>query len=404
VIYLAYFQPYVDQSGLNLTTYVDIRDNLIAMCKNIFGQDLYLGEDTQDYQWIATVVEKIYDTLLASQLAYNNRGPATAVSTGLDGIVKINGIKRKEATYSTCPARITGNPGSIITGAIAVDKGNIKWDLPSSIIIPESGVVEGLILTCELPGPIAASPGDIIQMFNPQYGWTGITNTDSAELGSYVETDAELRLRQQISTALPSLTVLDGIKGAIAGLTGVTRSEVYENDTNLVDSRGLPPHSITVVVEGGVDQEIGNAIYIKKTPGCYTNGTTEVQIIDSNNNLMWDAFNEPVIRRFYRPTYIDIDVTINVKALNSTYTTQNTADIKSTVELYLNSLKIGSDLSLSAIWGSALSSMSDLKNPAFSIVSVTAARHGQFQGTSDIDIAFNEVTRGNVNYITVNLS
>jgi uncharacterized phage protein gp47/JayE len=219
-----------------------------------------------------------------------------------------------------------------------------------------------------------------------------------------VETDAELRLRQQISTALPSLTVLDGIKGAIAGLTGVTRSEVYENDTNLVDSRGLPPHSITVVVEGGVDQEIGNAIYIKKTPGCYTNGTTEVQIIDSNNNLMWDAFNEPVIRRFYRPTYIDIDVTINVKALNSTYTTQNTADIKSTVELYLNSLKIGSDLSLSAIWGSALSSMSDLKNPAFSIVSVTAARHGQFQGTSDIDIAFNEVTRGNVNYITVNLS
>lgn len=401
---MAYFSPFVDQSGLNLTTYVDIRDNLIAMCKNIFGQDLYLGEDTQDYQWIATVVEKIYDTLLASQLSYNNRSPATAVSTGLDGIVKINGIKRKEATYSTCPARITGNPGSIITGAIALDKGNIRWDLPSSIIIPESGVVEGITLTCELPGPIAASPGDIIQMFNPQYGWTGVTNTDSAELGSYIETDAELRLRQQISTALPSLTVLDGIKGAIAGLTGVTRSEVYENDTNLVDSRGLPPHSITAVVEGGVNQEIANAIYTKKTPGCYTNGTTEVQITDSSGNLLWDAFNNPVLRRFYRPTYVDIDITINVKALNSTYTTQNTTDIKSAVELYLNSLKIGADLSLSAIWGSALSSMSDLKNPAFSIVSVTAARHGQSQGTADIDIAFNEITRGSVDYIIVNVS
>ena len=48
--------------------------------------------------------------------------------------------------------------------------------------------------------------------------------------------------------------------------------------------------------------------------------------------------------------------------------------------------------------------MPNLKNPAFSITSVTAARHSQTQSASDIAIAFNEVTRGNVANITVNVS
>mgnify|MGYP000852364311 FL=1 len=397
-----YFEPFVDSSGLNIPTYLDIRDQLIQECKNIFGQDLYLGEDTQDYQWIAVNAEKIYDAYLLAQKVYNNRGPGTAIGGGLDGIVKVNGIKRKKAEYSTCHANVTGYAGSIITNGVVLDKGNIQWNLPVSIIIPDSGVAENLLLTCSIPGPIQADPGDIIQIYNPQYGWTGVTNTDMAELGSYVETDAELRARQQTSVALPSLTELDGIKGAIAQIERVTRYQVYENDTNQVDARGLPPHSITAVVEGGNSQTIANTIYLKKTPGCYTNGTTEIQITDSSGNLMWDAFNEPVIRRFYRPTYVDIDVTINIKALNA-YTTENTADIKTNVAEYLNSLQIGTNLPLSSIWGAALSSMSDLKNPAFSIVSLTAARHGEPQSSDDtISILFYEVARGKIDSITVN--
>jgi uncharacterized phage protein gp47/JayE len=400
---LAYFKPYIDNAGFHIPTYIDTRDDLIAQCKNIYGQDLYLGEDTQDYQWTAVNAEKIYDAFLAAQLAYNNRSPGTAVWTGLDGIVKINGIKRKSAKYSTCHANVTGVAGAIISGGVALDKGNIKWDLPTSIIIPASGVIENLLITCELTGPIEAAPGDIIQMFNPQYGWAGITNVDNAELGAYIENDGILRARQQLSTAQPSQTVLTGIEGAIAQLKGVTRYKVYENDTNLVDNNGLPPHSITCVVEGGKDQEIAYALYIRKTPGGYTNGTTEVQLEDPNGYLLYNALNEVEKRRFYRPTYVDIDVTINLKKLKG-YTSQNTVDIKSNSELYLNSLDIGTDLSLSSIWGVALSSMSDLKNPAFSITSVTAAKHGQTQNTSDIPIAFNEVVRGSIDNITVNVN
>lgn len=400
---MAYFQPYIDSSGFHIPTYVDIRDQLVTDCLNIFGQDLYLGDDSQDYQWIVTNAEKIYDAFLAAQLAYNNRSPGTAIGIGLDGIVKVNGIKRKSAKYSTCHATIAGIAGSIINNAIALDNSNIKWDLPASIIVPQSGIVENLLLTCEVPGPINAAPGDIIQMFNPQYGWTAVTNTDNAELGAYVEDNAQLRSRQQISTAQPSQTVLEGIKGAIADVKGVTRYQVYENDTNLTDSNGLPPHSITAVVEGGADQDIAQVLYIRKTPGGYTNGTTEVQLQDSNGNLIYNALNEVEVRRFYRPTYIDVDVTVNLKMLTG-YTSQNAADIKTNLVSYLNSLKIGTDLSVSSLWGISLSAMPDLKNPAFSITSLTVARHSQSPGTLDIITAFNEVVRGNADYITINPS
>lgn len=399
---MAYFQPYIDGAGLHIPTYLDIRDKLIEECKNIFGQDLYLGEDAQDYQWIAINAEKIYDAYLLAQLVYNNRGPGTAIGGGLDGIAKVNGIKRKKEEYSTCHADIIGNSGTIITGGIVVDQGNIQWNLPSSVIIPSEGKIN-VTLTCSIPGPIQAKPGDIIQIYNPTYGWTEVINTDTVELGSYFETDSELRARQQTSVALPSLTELDGIKGAIAQIRRVARCQVYENDTDQVDDKGLPPHSITAVVEGGDTQTIANTIDLKKTPGCYTNGTTEVQITDSDGNLVWDAFNKPVIRRFYRPTYVDIDVTINVKSLLA-YTDKNTENIKANVATYLSGLKIGTNLSISSIWGAALSTMSDLKSPAFSIVSVTAGRHGETQTANDISILFYEVTRGSIENITVNVS
>ena len=72
---MAYFKPYIDDSGLHIPSYVDIRDALIDDAKSIYGEDIYLGEDTMDYQYISCIAEKIYDTNCAVQLAYNNRSP-----------------------------------------------------------------------------------------------------------------------------------------------------------------------------------------------------------------------------------------------------------------------------------------------------------------------------------------
>lgn len=390
---MAYFKPYIDLTGLHMPIYGDIRDQLISDAQNIFGQDIYVGIDSQEYQFIAVIAEKIYDSFQIATMVYNNRGPNGAIWNGLDSIVKINGIKRKAATYSTCTVTISGIAGTVITNGIVTDIGSIKWDLPSTVTISILGRVD-VLATCEITGPIVSNPGDITEIFNPTYGWSGVYNSASGELGSDVEDDSLLRIRQSKSTAEPSSTMLEGTKGAIAQITKVTRSIVLENDTNIIDSNGLPPHSITAVVEGGSSTDIANAIFVHKGIGCLSNGTTIVNVTDSTGQVTAIGFDIP--------GYTDIDVVVNIKQLAG-YTTATTASIKLNLQTYLNSLEIGSNVAISSLWGVALQAMPNLAIPMFSITYITAAVHGGVQNNTDIIMNYNDVCRGDVNYITANM-
>lgn len=97
---MSYEAPYIDEAGLHIASYHDIRDSLMEDMKRIFGQDIYLENDSQDYQLISAFALMLYDTQQALLLAYNNNSPATAVGKGLDRIVALNGIHRTSARIS----------------------------------------------------------------------------------------------------------------------------------------------------------------------------------------------------------------------------------------------------------------------------------------------------------------
>ena len=50
---MSYIAPYVDDSGLHLPTYNDILEDMIASMKQIYGSDIYLGNDSADYQLLS---------------------------------------------------------------------------------------------------------------------------------------------------------------------------------------------------------------------------------------------------------------------------------------------------------------------------------------------------------------
>jgi uncharacterized phage protein gp47/JayE len=388
---MAYFQPYVDIYGIHIPTYTDIRDELIAQSKTIFGSDIYIEADSQDYQLISIFADKIYDAMQSAVLAYNNRSPVTASGIGLDTLVAINGLTRQPATYSTAVITIVGSPSTAITNGVVYDLNNIKWSLPATITIPGAGTID-VTATCQTIGSIAANANDINKIFTPTLGWTSANNASAATVGTVIESDSFLRARQAISTAQPSLSRLEGTIGAIAAVSGVTRLKVYENDTGSTDSNGILAHSISCVVEGGTDLAVATAIFNNKGIGGGTVGTTTQAVVDS--------YGVSTNIKFTRPTNKDIDVVMTVKALAG-YTTDITTLIKANIAAYLSSLEIGADVSVSSLWGIALSSMPDLKSPLFSITALTACLHSGSPGTSDIVIAHNEVARGNVSYITI---
>lgn len=377
---MPYVPPYIDNTGMHIPTYSEIRDDLIQQMKSIFGEDIYIDEDSKDYQQISIFAKKIFDTNSLGLLVYNNRTPNTAIGIGLDNLCALVGITRKPATYSTVQLTITGNAGTTITNGKATD-GTYTWNLPASVTIPDNGtiVVEA---TCDVSGSITAAANTINTIATPTFGWLSVTNTYVASAGVDVETDAELRGRYANATYQPSKTVLDGLLENIEALEGVTRSKIYENDTNEVDSNGLPAHSITAVVEGGEDKDIATAIYFKKTPGCYTNGTTSV-------DLMTLSGNEATIR-FYRPTDVNVRVKISIKQLpgyNSTYADE----IKEAVYNYLANLDIAETVYRSIIWSVAVQTMSSINSPTFSVLGVQLASGEQQFADQDIPMTFNQV-------------
>lgn len=377
---MAYTAPYIDDAGLHIPSYVDIRDDLVDQFKQIYGQDIYLENDSQDYQMISAFALKTYDTMQLLQIVYNNRSPKTAVGTALDSIVKLNGIARKAASYSTCVLTLTGDVGTVIAAGVAEDDAGNTWNLPENVAFTSSTIE--VTAQCSAIGAIEASPGTITKITNPQKGWLSVTNTVPAVAGEPIETDEQLRYRQSISVAIPSQNMVNSTIAGIASVTGVTRYKVYDNDTNETDSNGIPGHSIAAVVEGGLDEDVAEQIYLRKGPGGGTYGTTLVTYINADGL--------PNIVRFFRPAYVPIDVTVTVKK-NGTYTTAIADTIKNNVEQYINALDIGYDVLVTGILTAVAASITNVAQPEFSLQGITIGKDAGSLSTADIDILYNEV-------------
>ena len=190
---MAYFAPFIDETGLHIPTYSDIRDDLISKMKTIFGDDIYIDQDSMDYQQISIFARKIFDAYCLAQLVYNNRTPSTAIGVGLDNDVVYANIQRKPATSSTVQLTITGDSGTVINNGEASD-GTNSWLLPAIVTIPSNGTIT-VEATSKEAGNIGALPNTITQIVTPVYGWTSVTNNYAAQAGTNVETDASLRGR-----------------------------------------------------------------------------------------------------------------------------------------------------------------------------------------------------------------
>lgn len=395
---MAYFSPFIDDTGLHIPTYIDTRDRLIEEVKQIYGQDIYLDQDSADYQFISIFARKIFDAYSLAMLVYNNRTPITAIGVGLDNNVAFANIQRKGATSSVASLTLTGTAGTVISGATAIDQNDYVWDI-EDCVIGSDGTVQANA-TCQTTGSIQALPNTINRIGTPMFGWTAVTNQFAATAGNDVETDAELRGRYSYSIRTPSLTVFESIVASIQQVAEVTRVAGFENDTSATSTgteppdipAGLPPHSVTFTVEGGDDEEVAQAIYNKKTPGCYTNGTTEVQIMSESGNV--DTI------RFYRPTYVPIYASVSVRKLSG-WNDELEDRIKQNIVDYIEGLNVTEDVLISMVWSASITAMDDVKNPQYTVTAVTIGTSSGSLGSNDIDIDYDEAAQSAVANISV---
>lgn len=387
---MAYFAPYIDGSGLHIPTYQDIMDYLEEQVRLIFGNDIYLGDDAQDYQLLSVFAAKLYDVMQLAELNYNNRSPATAAGASLDTLVAINGLQRQGATASTATVQLTGTAGAVVTrGAVQQKSTGYLWSLPQTVTIGTDGTAEALA-TCQQLGPVIAVPGDLSIISTPTAGWTSVTNANAADIGRSVETDAELRARQAISVANPSQTIIESLTGGLASVPGVSLVKVYQNDTNTTDANGLPAHSIEAVVQGGDDYDIAYQINLRKDDGVSTNGEESVDVVDTAGQTHTVQFS--------KPTDTPIYVSLTVQKLTG-YKGQDS--IKTAISNYINALGIGEDVYTAAVLVAAMSSMTSISTPEFNISALTLGTSASPTGSQDISIGYRAKASCTVDNITV---
>lgn len=383
----------VDATGIHVPDFATILTYLQDQYRAIYGSDVYLGNDSQDGQFLGLLSAAINDCNAMAVQVYNSFAPSTAQGTGLSSVVKVNGIRRLIPSNSTSDVRLVGQNGALILSGIVQDDAGIDWNLPSAVVIPASGEIT-VTAVCSLAGAVNAPPGTITTIKTPTAGWQSVTNAVAATPGLPLETDPVLRQRQALSTQMPSKTILEGIVGEVLAVPDVAALRAYENESDIADSNGIPSHTISLVINGGTDAAIAQAIFNRKTPGIGTYGTTSQSIVDQ--------FGIPHTISFFRPTQAAIDLTINVKALRG-FTTAIQTNLITNVVNWINSLGIGNSVYLARAYVPA--NLYGLPgSETFELLSVTMARHGGAQAAADVALAFNEVAVTDSTKIVVHVS
>ncbi|EAW0367701.1 hypothetical protein GAP85_01545 [Salmonella enterica] len=371
----------VTAEGISAPDYQTILDTLTSYFQQIYGSDAYLEPDSKDGQMVALVALAIHDANNTAISVYNCFSPVTGYGAALTSNVKINGIARKGATNSTVDLLLTGTAGTTITNGTVKDTNNVIWRLPDSVVIGVDGTVT-VTAICSNSGAVAALAGTITIINTPTRGWTSVTNPAAATVGAPAETDAELRIRQGQSVAIPSITPFEGVDGAIANIAGVTRHKLYENDTGKTDGNGLPPHSISAIVDGGDVTEIAKTIRGNKGQGVRTWGKTSVTVPDKYGN--------PHIISFSRPTDVPVygKITLTVFA---GYTSQIGVQIQQAVADYINRLMIGDQVLLSRIYSPAnLGVVSGGNARYYDIQELLIGKSPEAVAAANINIAYDE--------------
>lgn len=369
---------YIDSTGYHFSDYPAFLAWLQNEYRAIYGADIYLEADSQDGQFLAVMAKAFYDTAALGASVYNSFSPVTAQGVGLSRNVRINGLTRRLPTFSTVTLTLVGQAGTVITGGIATDSLQQKWDIPTTTI-PGGGTIT-VAATAQVAGAVTAAPATITTIFTPTRGWQTVNNVGAAVPGVPVETDAELRLRQAASTANPSLTVLDGTVGGVANLTGVTKVKGYENDTGITDGNGIPAHSISIVVQGGVSQDIADTIGVHKTPGTGTFGDTTV--------LTYDAHGMPLNISFERAVTATVQAEITIAA-GVGWSTDFVALIQNAVAAVINAVPIGDDVLITKLYAPAYL-IGTAAGQTFDIALLEIGKNGGAVGPTNVTMDWDE--------------
>jgi uncharacterized phage protein gp47/JayE len=386
----------VTNTGFVAKTLADLQNDLREAARRVYGKQANVDPRARVGQFLDIVAERLSEAWELAEAIAGAFDPAGATGVLLDNLAALTGTTRKGAIASTCDVVFIGTngtalttgrqvgvtgtstvfettaPGTITTasawaattayaqGAIRSASGSLWYATnagTSGSTAPNGAgpFVDGTItwrslgsgsafaqVPCEATatGPLQGFAGSITTIITPVAGLASVNNPLDAIPGRNEETDAELRLRRQQEIAGIGSAPLDALWSEVSQVEGVSTCVVFENVTDVTVGT-IGPHGVEVLVEGGADGAIGEAIIAGKAAGIATYGTTSYAGTLSNG--------VGVTVNFTRPTLVSVWVGITLVKDPSSYPINGDDLVKQAIVAFGDSMALGRDVVGSAL-------------------------------------------------------
>lgn len=358
------------KNGVYVADYQEIRSAICNRFKEIYGQDIDLATTSADGIYVETLSLMINNILQSFKHFYAQLDVRTASGPYLDALCALSNVYRKSETHSTCPVSLTLDENATenyVTKSISLsDKNGNVWTCSStSDMIFEPGVAQSIVVTCEALGPVRAEPGWIDRLVSNEVVMR-ISQTVEANVGSYSESDNELRARRNSSLGATGSTVLETLVGTLLDINGINDAKIYNNDSTssitALDGTSIAQHDLYIVLRKKPNIEIADSlicqtIYEKLTPGIRTTASNGVNGIAKSYNYTSAILGQSqisVTQNVYwkQATPVKPKIEIKIKALQGYASNNNSTalTIASNVIQDLNERQLSSSITTNDLW------------------------------------------------------
>lgn len=275
-----------------------------------------LDPSTPDGLKIAHDAEIFYSLDETLQRAYNSKDPNKAKGLDLDIVCSLTGTTRSEGSKSNVSLSLTGTPMTVIPKGNRFESSitGSRWETDQAVTLDTGGSAT-VNATCTVAGPTAADPDTITRIVDVIGGLATVNNPAPAVEGTDAQRDEQLRVTRAAAVGRPGSNQVDSMIGELYAVDSVRRVKVYENDTNSSavsadNPYGLPAHSIAPIIDGGADEDVAMAIYLKKNPGALLFQAGDPFEVNVQSPRYPDNYK---LIRASRPVYIDAILVVEVK-------------------------------------------------------------------------------------------
>lgn len=215
----------IDSTGLNIETFPEIVADLVASFENIYGPDINVDSNSPDGQLINIVAQGDSDLLQLLQLVYNAMAVPTSFGVRLDQLVVLNGLARKQGTFTIDQVAVTFNTAITLPGldqtdvpafTVADNAGN-QYQLIASYAAGAPGTFVLAFQAVDI-GQVETIPNTITNIITSTLGVTSVNNPSVS-----ISTTGTISISSPTVTSIPSTaTMLPGMTITGAGIPNGT--------------------------------------------------------------------------------------------------------------------------------------------------------------------------------------